>query len=78
MNEKNQEGEDRRCSKEQTVIMCSESELGCKLHWYLVTNSHPHSGIFILLKTFLEAPFKFYVATRMLHVPFSSVKSPWT
>lgn len=54
-----------------------ESELGCKLHWYPVTNSHPHSGIFILLKTFLEAPFKFCVATRMLHVPFSSVKSPW-
>lgn len=45
-----------------------ESELGYKLLWYPVTNSHPHLGMFTLLKTFLEVPSNFCVATRMLDV----------
>lgn len=54
-----------------------ESKLGYKLHWHPVTNSHLHLGMFTLLRTFLQAPSNFYVATRMLDVSFSSVKSPW-
>lgn len=76
MNEKNRE--DRRCSKEQMVIMCSRS-LNLDINSTGIRsliNSHPHLGIFVLLKTFLEAPFKFSVATRTLDVRFSSVKLP--
>lgn len=50
-----------------------ESELGYKLHWHSVTNSHSYLGMFTMLNTFLEAPSNFYVATKMFDVFFCKI-----
>lgn len=54
-----------------------EPELGATPRWYPATDSRSHGGVFLSLKTFSETPFKLCVATRVLAVCFSSIKSPW-